>query len=227
MAGSARIDRRFAEARTVADVLAAQERERARVSRDLHDQVGQGLTSVLLALRLADVALEDPRPDLPGAREHLRAVRELLTDALRDVRELAFELRPPMLDDLGLGAALERLTASVTERSDLTVLLDMETLGGARLPTTVETAAYRVVQEALTNVVRHAQARKAEVFVSRDPGALRITVTDDGMGFTPGGETQRSLGLWGMRERAALAGGQLHIHSRRGDGTVVSLDVPL
>lgn len=212
----------------MAEVLAAQERERARVARDLHDQVGQSLTSVLLALRLVEVALDDPRPDLPGARGHLGEVRELLTDALRDVRELAFELRPPLLDDFGLPAALERLIASVEERNDLDVTLAMEGLeGGDRLPADVETVAYRVVQEALTNVVRHAQASTARVSASGGPGFLRVTVIDDGVGFTPAEVAGPTLGLQGMRERAGLTSGRLRIDSRPGAGTSVLLEVPL
>jgi signal transduction histidine kinase len=212
----------------VAEVLAAQEHERARVARDLHDQVGQSLTSALLALRLAEVALDDPRPDLPGVRRHLGDVRELLTDALRDVRELAFDLRPPVLDDLGLPAALERLTASVGERNDLEVTLDVDGFdGAARLPGAVETASYRVVQEALTNVVRHAHASSSRVSVARGRDRLRVTVDDDCVGFTPDPDAASALGLRGMHERAALAGGWLRIDSRPGAGTAVLLEVPL
>lgn len=211
----------------VPQVLAAQEAERARVARDLHDQVGQSLTSVLLALRLSDLALDADAPDVQAARSRLAQSRELVTDALRDVRELAFELRPPALDDLGVAAALERLTARVAAADPSAVTLHLDGLEQARLPADVEVVVYRIVQEALSNTVRHARAGHVAVTVALTGSELHVEVRDDGIGFDPAGAPATALGLAGMRERAALVRGRLIIGSVLGAGTTVRLEVPL
>ncbi|HET7488877.1 MAG TPA: GAF domain-containing sensor histidine kinase [Acidimicrobiales bacterium] len=201
----------------LAEVIAAQEAERARVARDLHDDVGQALTSVLLGLRL----VEDAGP-------YIEELRELVADALRRTRELAFELRPTVLDDIGLTAALERLTQAVGARAALPVGLAVTGLdAGERLDPAVETVVYRVAQEALTNVVRHAAASEASVTVAVGPARVRVLVEDDGAGFEPrhpppGGH----LGIEGMHERVALVGGTLQILSEPGRGTTVVAELP-
>jgi len=208
-------------------VIAAQEAERARVARDLHDEVGQALTSVLLGLRLVDGALEGERPDLADARGRVEELRTLVADALRDARQLAFELRPTVLDDVGLGPALARLVADLGERHELRVELVADGLDAAeRLPSTIETVVYRVVQESLTNVVRHARAHHVSVRVSRRDDRVRAVIEDDGVGFDDA-RKGRTLGLRGMVERAALVGGRLELTSSPGAGTTVALEVPL
>jgi signal transduction histidine kinase len=211
----------------VPQVLAAQEAERARVARDLHDQIGQSLTSVLLALRLSDLALDADVPDVGAARSRLEQSRELVTDALRDVRELAFKLRPPALDDLGVAAALERLTERVAAADPSTVTLQLDGLAQARLPADVEVVVYRTVQEALSNAARHARARHVAVVVTLIGSKLHVEVRDDGAGFDPARVPATALGLAGMRERAALVQGRLQIDSASGAGTTVTLEVPL
>lgn len=209
-------------------VIAAQEAERARVSRDLHDDVGQSLTSVLLGLRLVEDALARPTVDPGDARARVADLRELVADGLRRARDLAFDLRPTVLDDIGLVAALERLTSTVAERAGLTIELAVSGLeADERLTPETETVLYRVVQESLTNVVRHAGATTASVTVSATATRVRALIEDDGKGFDPSAELDRPhLGVEGMHERAALAGGTVDITSGRESGTTVVLEVP-
>ncbi len=209
-------------------VIGAQEAERARVARDLHDQIGQGLTSVLLGLRLVETSLERDQPDLGDARRRTAEVRELVADALADVRQLAFDLRPTVLDDVGLVAALRRLTGDLSARHGLAVELTLDAVDeDGRFRGQVETVVYRVVQEALTNVVRHARASRARVALAQEDRCLRAVVTDDGTGFDPEAAGGRSLGLLGMRERASLVGGWAAVTSTPESGTRVELEVPV
>ena len=212
---------------TLGEILTAQEAERARVSRDLHDDVGQALTSVLLALRLVESSLAKGEVDLHDARQRTEDVRELVADALRRARQLAFDLRPTVLDDIGLLAALERLALDMTARGETAVELATDGLAAARLPPEVETVVYRVVQEALTNVVRHARAQTASVTVIVAEGRVRALIEDDGLGFDPtGAPTPGHLGVKGMAERADMIGGTVQLSSTP-DGTTVLLEVPL
>ena len=209
-------------------VIAAQEAERARVARDLHDEIGQSLTSVLLGLRLVEDSLARPDPDVEDCRQRTAEVRELVADALRQARTLAFDLRPTVLDDLGLVAALRRLVDEVGAPGGPAVDLAVHGLDDdQRLSPELETVVYRVVQEALTNVVRHAAASSASVVVARDGGRLRAVVEDDGGGFDLASAHRPSLGLGGMSERAALVGGSLDVDTAEGRGTTVRLEVPV
>ncbi len=220
-------ERSRAQRDTLAKVLEAQEAERARVARDLHDQTGQALTSVLLGLRLVETCLAQDEPDLADARSRTDEVRELVTEALEEVRQLAFELRPTVLDDVGLVAALRRLTGDLAAQRRVDVDLAVDGLGDdSRFPSELETILYRVVQEALTNVVRHADASQVGVTITCLPGLLAARIVDDGVGFDPAAQ-QESLGLLGMTERAALAGGRVEITSSPGSGTIVVVEVPL
>lgn len=211
----------------LARVIDAQEAERARVARDLHDQIGQSLTSVLLGLRLVDGSLSTEAPDLDDARAHTAEVRALVVQALDEVRKLAFELRPTVLDDVGLVAATRRLVSDLTERVGVQVDVALDGLDDdTRLSPEIETVVYRVVQEALTNVARHAQATRATVEISVRSDHARATIVDDGVGFDVGDGPLRSLGLAGMRERALLVGGRLEIVSTPEAGTRIVLEVP-
>lgn len=208
-------------------VIDAQEAERARVARDLHDEVGQALTSVLLGLHLVDTALTSDPVDADRAAARAAEVRALVADALRGVRRMAFDLRPTVLDDLGLLAAVERLGDDLHERHGLRVEVQVEGLTAEdRLPGPVETVVYRVVQESLTNVVRHAHASTVRVFLQGDQHRVRALVRDDGVGFDVSAAT-RTLGLRGMAERADLAGGAVRLRSSPGLGCTVELEVPL
>jgi signal transduction histidine kinase len=200
-------------------VVAAQELERRRLARELHDETGQALTSILLALRPLEDALEKPENRAAAAE-----LRELVVATLQDVRRLAVELRPKVLDDFGLVPALERLTDSFGEQTGIAV--DFESRAGAeRLPAEVETAIYRIVQESLTNVVKHAHAQRVSILVTRKAGALTAVVEDDGRGFDAT-ETGDGFGLEGMRERMALLDGRLVVESGEA-GTTLVAEVPL
>lgn len=209
-------------------IIAAQEAERARVSRDLHDDVGQALTSVLLGLRLVEDSLAAADVDPAYARQRVADLRELVADGLRRTRQLAFDLRPTVLDDVGLAAALQRLTDDVASRSGLAVELDAAALApDERFAPEIETVIYRVVQEALTNVVRHASASTASVALACRGGVIRVFVEDDGAGFQPEMvPASAHLGLEGMLERAELVGGTVSVTSESGVGTTVILEVP-
>lgn len=209
-------------------VIDAQEAERARVSRDLHDQIGQSLTSILLGQRLVLDALDPEDPDMHDAHARAEEVRSLAVEALNEVRRLAFELRPIVLDDIGLVAALRRLASDLTERHDFALHVDLDDLtDDTRLPGDIETVVYRVVQEALTNVARHARASQVRVSVAVAERRLRAEIVDDGAGFDPAAAHHPSLGVTGMTERAALAGGRVEITSSPGAGTTVRLDLPV
>ena len=200
-------------------VVEAQELERRRLARELHDQTGQELTSVLLGLK----AVEEAKTDQERA-EALAAVREQVVETLHDVRRLAVELRPKALDDFGLVAALERLRDTFAEQTGMRV--ELEAHVGDRLPSDVETALYRIVQEALTNIVKHAQASAVSIVLARSGGTITAVIEDNGRGFTPDGDAD-GLGLLGMGERLALLGGKLKVESSRGAGATIVAEVPL
>jgi signal transduction histidine kinase len=202
-------------------VVEAQELERARLARELHDETGQALTSILLGLK----SLED-RADTADSRTAVTELRDLVVSTLQDVRRLAVELRPAALDDFGLVPAIERLRDGVEEQGGLTV--DVQSpLGDERLPSETETALYRIVQEALTNVMKHAAATRVTVRLSRSDKNVVLVIQDDGKGFEPGRARDGGLGLVGMRERVALLGGRLTVESSEGGGTLLKAEVPL
>jgi signal transduction histidine kinase len=205
---------------TVRRVVAAQERERRRIARELHDGTGQSLTSVLIGLRLAQ---DNDDPQQVSAT--LDELRETVTDAIRDLRALAVELRPTALDDFGLQAALERLVDTFGRRTGLAIELlvsDVE----QRLGEQVETGLYRIVQEGLTNVAKHAGAAHVSVILRAHGDVLSLVVEDDGRGFDQSRPAQ-GLGLVSMRERVELLGGNLRIESSPGRGTTVAVEVPV
>ena len=202
-------------------VVEAQELERRRLSRELHDETGQALTSILLGLRSLEESLETDE-----ARAATAGLRELVVATLQDVRRLAVELRPSALDDFGLVAALEHLTTSFAQQTGIDVDFGAA-LGGERLPGEVETALYRIVQESLTNIVKHAHARRVSIALTRMQHSVKAVVEDDGRGFDPENIREAGFGLVGMQERLSLLGGRLHIESRPGAGTTIAADVPL
>jgi signal transduction histidine kinase len=197
-------------------IVAAQELERQRLARELHDETGQALTSILLGLK----QLEGVEP------ESVAQLRELVVATLQDVRRLAIELRPKVLDDFGLVPALERLLTGFAEQTGIAVDLEAGTMTD-RLPTEVETAIYRIVQEALTNVVKHSGAQRVSVLVTRSDGRIKAVIEDDGRGFDPGAELGDGVGLIGMRERIELLDGTLAVESSATSGTTVAVEVPV
>jgi signal transduction histidine kinase len=203
-------------------VVEAQELERRRLARELHDETGQALTSILLGLKSLEESLGDT-----DSRAAAAALRELVVETLQDVRRLAVELRPSALDDFGLVAALERLTTSFSEQTGIEI--DFEaSLADERLPEEVEIALYRIVQESLTNVVKHAHARHVSILLARREGrAVKVVIEDDGHGFDVAESANGGFGLMGMRERLALLGGRLQIESNGETGTTVAAEVPV
>ena len=202
-------------------VVAGQEVERRRLARELHDETGQALTSILLGLRAVDEA--GSGDDVAQA---LADLRELVVATLQDVRRLAVQLRPKALDDFGLVPALERLAQTFSESSGIGVQLEA-TLGDERLPAEVETTIYRIVQEALTNVVKHAEATEVSILLVRRDSTVTAVLEDNGAGFRPEVVRSDSLGLEGMRERVALHDGRLTVESAPGAGTTLRVEVPL
>jgi signal transduction histidine kinase len=202
-------------------VVAGQELERRRLARELHDETGQALTSILLGLRAVDEAGE------PGKiAQAIGELRELVVATLQDVRRLAVQLRPKALDDFGLVPALERLVQTFSESSGIHVYLEAR-LGDGRLATEVETTIYRIVQEALTNIVKHAEGTNVSILLVRRDNTVTAVIEDDGRGFEPHDVRVDSLGLEGMRERVALHDGRLTIETAPGAGTTLRVEVPL
>ena len=200
-------------------VVETQELERRRLARELHDQTGQELTSVLLGLKAVEEAKDD------AERAHaVAAVREQVVETLHDVRRLAVELRPKALDDFGLVPALERLRETFSEQTGMRV--DLESQIRERLPPDVETAIFRILQEALTNIVKHARAGAVSIVLAQTGRQVTAVIEDDGRGFTPD-DRGEGLGLLGMGERLALLGGKLKIESSPGAGTTIVAEVPL
>jgi signal transduction histidine kinase len=202
-------------------VVAGQELERRRLARELHDETGQALTSILLGLR----AVEESQ-GADAMRKAASDLRELVVATLQDVRRLAVQLRPKALDDFGLAPALERLTQTFAEATELHVDVEAR-LGEERLPAEVETTLYRIVQEALTNVVKHAEASNVSILLVRRDATATVVIEDDGKGFDPEHVREGRVGLLGMRERVELHDGRLTIESVPGSGTTLVAEVPV
>jgi signal transduction histidine kinase len=201
-------------------VVAAQELERSRLARELHDETGQALTSILLGLRSLEEFL-----DSDDERAAVAGIRQLAVDTLQDVRRLAVDLRPKALDDFGLVAALERLTDNFREQTGLSV--DFVTgLDDEPLPSETATALYRIVQEALTNVIKHSRAGSVSILVTRKNEQVAVVIEDDGVGFDPE-RSPDGFGIQGMRERIELLGGSLRVESGPETGTTLAVEVPL
>jgi signal transduction histidine kinase len=205
-------------------LIGAQEEERRNVARELHDEVGQALTAVQVELTVAERRLK-----AAGVTTPLLADAETIThNALQTVRDVSQLLHPALLDDLGLTAAIEWQARSFESRHGIRVDLQQDEIA-KRLPRPVELAAYRIVQEALTNVAKHSRAASCRIALRRQDGDLEIAVEDDGRGFdvVEADPTQRGLGLVGMRERAALLSGRVALESERGAGTRVKVKLPV
>jgi two-component system sensor histidine kinase UhpB len=197
--------------------LAAQEEERARVARDLHDEVNQSLTGLLLRLE----AVRSAAP--PALEPELAETKALANQAMRELLTLARRLRPTALDDLGLAAAIAGLVERLGEGEvEATIAVDGDF---SDLGDDAQLVVYRVAQEALSNVARHSGAAHVAVALRRGPEGVELTVADDGRGFAFA-ESERGLGIGGMRERALLVGGELTIESRPDAGTTVRLTIP-
>ncbi|KYZ75957.1 hypothetical protein AXX12_05815 [Anaerosporomusa subterranea] len=203
-------------------VLSAQEDERKRISRELHDETGQALTSLLVSMRM----LADRTTDAQQ-REILLGARDLAANTLRDIRDLAVELRPPVLDDLGLLPAVRKYLTQFEQRHG--ILVSFTAIDG-RVHGPTAMALYRILQEGLTNIIRHADAQSVEITIDIRENHIELIISDDGKGFIVKSldhtRKDNRLGLYGMRERAALLGGTLTISSAPQKGTVITVVVP-
>jgi signal transduction histidine kinase len=208
-------------------VLTVQEDERRRIARELHDETGQSLSALILNLDMVRATVEDE----PRMSEALDRLKGLAEGALEEVRKLIYDLRPTVLDDLGLTSALRWYAHAQLEPRGVEVTFKIE-LGETRLDTVVETTLFRVAQEAMWNIVKHSGATRAELELSLAADRVRLRVRDNGRGFRLDGQRtfeplRGGLGLGGMRERAALIGGTVSIRSSEGHGTEVVAELPL
>jgi signal transduction histidine kinase len=200
-----------------------QEKERFTIARELHDEAGQALSSMKLSLGKLESDPECP----PYIRQQLLALKSLADSVLEELHRLAMDLRPVALDRVGLVAALEQLAHNM-DSDWLTIRFKAVGFEGQRLAQDVEIALYRIVQEALTNVVRHAHASNVGILMEWKDSQVKVFIEDDGIGFEKDLlERTERLGLVGMRERAEMFGGSLTIESAAGRGTSVIVEVPV
>ncbi|MFN3928073.1 MAG: ATP-binding protein [Thermoflexus sp.] len=204
-------------------ILMAQEEERRRIARELHDEAGQALTSLRVSLGLLEREIQQPEAMLGRVAE----LKHLVEEIMEDLHRLAMDLRPAILDHLGLVAALRQYIGMYQRRYGLDVQFESIGLEEERLPPVVEIALYRILQEALTNVARHARATRVDVLLERRGDRIIAVVEDNGVGFDPEQAMRDGhLGLFGMRERAEQLGGKLIVESTPGSGTTVVVEVP-
>lgn len=220
---------RLAEMRhqLLAITLSAQEDERRRIARDLHDELGQSLTSLLVGLRVIEESIKDP-----AIREQIQGLRKIGSDTHEEIRRLARGLRPTVLDDVGLQPALERFLADLRSIQDIDAQLESTLQGCPRLPGEIETALYRIVQEATANAIRHGGATMLRLTLNCTPKEVRLSIGDDGRGFEPAKVMKRQnadapFGLTNIFERAWLCHGDVTVQSRPGQGALIEVRIPL
>ena len=222
--------------RVLQGVIQAQENERRRVARELHDDIGQSLTALVLAVGVIQEALPE---SATREQQILEDVTGLAENMMSGLRRVIADLRPPVLDDLGLVPALRRLGSDLQERAGVAVTVQADEMSG-RLPPAVEITLFRVAQEALTNIGKHAHARQARIVLRREPGRVTLRITDDGQGLPDRGVRAGAasdwatvyrdgthFGLLGMQERVALLNGLFRVEGAPQRGTTVSVELPL
>ena len=211
-------------------VISIQEDERRRISRDLHDQVGQQIIALRLQLEALDGESKGGPAFLADQRRRIEVAINTIATLDRDIDYFTWELRPPALDEFGLVAALHRFVAEWSKTFSIAAAFHTGGLDDRRLAPLVETNAYRIVQEALTNIHKHSSATVVSVVLERRGDEVVLVIDDDGRGFgttSIAEANSRGIGLLGMQERASLAGGTLEVKSAPGDGTTIVLRVPL
>ena len=206
-------------------MIRQQEEERRRIARDLHDEVGQSVTSILVGLRNLEESNDADRVS------RTQAIRGIVMQLLDEVRRVARGLRPAVLDDLGLRIALERLAEDAGKASGVQITMVASQLGDRRFPRDLEIGLYRIVQEALTNITRHAKADRAEVTAALTSNSIRVLIRDQGRGFDVSAnesvEPGRHIGLASMRERTHLLRGRFQLESVPGRGTTIQVQIPI
>ncbi|MFN7992666.1 MAG: histidine kinase [Bryobacteraceae bacterium] len=204
-------------------LVQAQEEERKSLSRELHDEIGQTLTALRMELRSLQELRTAPEEQFG---DHIEDAKRLAEQSLRALRDMAMGLRPSMLDDLGLGPAVQWQARQFAKHAGIPVNVQIDGIP-SQLPESHRTCIYRVVQEALTNCARHAHAKRIDIVISSGSGGISVSVKDDGVGFDPSNVRGRGLGLVGMEERVLVLGGALKITSQRHRGTVLSATIPV
>jgi signal transduction histidine kinase len=206
-------------------LVEAQEEERGRLARELHDGSGQMLTSLLVRLKMLERKAESPE-----MREGLASMLDAVAETIDQLRDLSHRLRPAALEEFGLSVALETLLEDVAHEAGLTTTNHFD-LNGVSLPAGIEVTLYRIAQECLTNIIRHAQASAVTIDLGQSGSMVRMRIEDDGIGFDPRRITavsgQRHLGIISMYERAAIVGGKLDVYSAPGQGTAIHVSVPI
>jgi signal transduction histidine kinase len=205
-----------------ARLVEVQETERRALSRELHDEVGQSLSALLLAID--NVAASLPEDSNLESRTQLLEIRRVAERTVTVVRDMSLLLRPSMLDDLGLVPALQWQAREVSRNNNIRIDVQADP-SSEDLPDEHKTCIYRIVQEALRNVTRHARARSVQIHLTHPDGTLRLTIQDDGHGFVP--ERDKGMGLLGMEERVSYLKGAFEVKSQPGKGTVINVDLPL
>jgi len=210
------------------ELINSQEEERKRISRELHDELGQALTAITLDLKIIERAL-DPETDQVIA-QRISETRVIADEIDQKISELALDLRPSLLDDLGLIPTINWYVERYAKRAEVEIKLEVNDQE-KRLSSEIETALYRIIQEALTNVARHARAKKVKLRLDQQPETVTLTIEDDGRGFDLDelqntGSSPQGLGLTGMKDRLSLLGGRLDIQSKPGEGTRIEIEIP-
>jgi signal transduction histidine kinase len=208
--------------RLSAELVSAQENERRRISRELHDEVGQVLTAIMLGLGNLRSALKDSNST--EALRQLQMVEDMTERNASVVRNISLLLRPTMLDDLGLVPALKWYARETTRTGPMAVDVMAEPFVDD-LPDPHRTCVFRIVQEAVRNAGRHSGAHQVRIYIGEEEGKLSVSVQDDGKGFDPSQEA--GLGILGMQERVMSLGGKLDVNSKQGRGTIVTFSLPL
>ena len=201
-------------------IISIQEQERKKVSRELHDQTGQALASIMVRLNVLD------KKNKSGLSEDIAALKKSLIEEMEAIHNLALELRPSVLDDMGLVPALELSLNQFRERHGLHVEFVAIGMEKERADHCVETCVYRIIQESLTNIVKHADAGTVKILLEWRQEMIRCVIEDDGKGFDPDQVPRDRLGLYGMEERACLCGGRFNVDSDSGQGTMISFTIP-
>ena len=215
------------QARFLERVISAQEEERRRIAQELHDETGQSLMFLLVGLR----TIQDSRT-LKEVKAQAARLRKVTSQAMKEVQRLAHGLRPSMLDDMGLGAALKRYASDFAHAHRIAAEVDTIGLAGERLPVHIETALFRIAQEALTNIVKHAAAKRVSILLNRHVSDIQMVVEDDGIGVELRSDPKSApssfhMGLYGMSERVSMLGGTIAIESARRKGTTIHVRIPL
>ncbi|MCF6092569.1 sensor histidine kinase [Microaerobacter geothermalis] len=203
-------------------ILQAQERERKRISRELHDGIGQSLYSILIQTEV----MESMMAENDQTAKQVKQVQETIRQTIDDIRHLSVELRPSALDDLGLIVALRTYLKDYGYKFGIQVNFSYDG-DKKRLSSTVETAIYRIVQEALINAVKYAQTERVDVLITQTMHEIKLIVKDYGVGFDPGHPAKRGVGLYSMEERARILGGTFHLSSQPNSGTLIEVNIPI